>query len=175
MKLLDQMPTHPREMLGVLKVEISYLLQYDPTSPVTLQPLHPNLILPLENSITMDELFAYTPHIGPSYEADNAQVYSLSAQALTGTNTMTSIKRHKQRRDGRSEYLDLVTHNMGYKKWENNLQQAESVLLNKVWNVCNSRYSLKGHIDRNRKAFNGIFRSSYQIKYVCPNKMSRVR
>ena len=72
MKLLDQMPTHPREMLGVLKVEISYLLQYDPTSPVTLQPLHPNLILPLENSITMDELFAYTPHIGPSYEEDNA-------------------------------------------------------------------------------------------------------
>ena len=107
------MPTHTREMLGVLKVEISYLLQYDLTSPVTLQPLHPNRIWPVENSSTVDELVAYTPNIGPSYTVDNAGVYSLLVTTLTGTNTTTSIKRHKQRRDGSSEYLKLVTHDMG--------------------------------------------------------------
>ena len=65
----------------------------------------------------MDELATYTPHTGPSYEADNVQVYNLLYKALAGTNDMTLITRHQRRRDGRSEYLDLVTHNMGAENW----------------------------------------------------------
>ena len=102
MKLLDQMPTHLRYMVGVLKVALSYVVQYDPTSPVTLPPLHPNLILSLENYSMMDELVTYTPHTGPPYEADNVQVYNLLAKALAATNAMNSITRHQRQRDVRS-------------------------------------------------------------------------
>ena len=125
MKLLDQKPTHLREMLGVLKVEISYVVRYEPTSPVPLPLLQPKLILSLENSSMMDELVAYTPHTGPSYEADNAQVFNLLDKALARTNAMNSITRREIRRHGRLAYLDLVTHNMGSSKWENTTEQAE--------------------------------------------------
>ena len=63
----------------------------------------------------MDELSAYMPHTGPSYEADNVQLYNLLDNSLAGTNSMTSITRQQLQRDGRSEYLGLVTHNMGSK------------------------------------------------------------
>ena len=86
----------------------------------------------------MDELVAYTPHTGPSYEADNAQLYNLLAKALTGTNDLTSIIRHQRRRDGRLVYLDLVTHGMGSSKWENTVEQAESVLATRDFNERNS-------------------------------------
>ena len=76
----------------------------------------------------MDELVAYTPHTGPSYEEDNVQVYNLLAKSLARTNDMTSITSHHRRRYGRSAYLDLVTYNMGSEKWENTVEQAESVL-----------------------------------------------
>ena len=132
MKLLGQMPTYLREMLGVSKVVIYYVVGDEPTSPISLPPLQPNLIWSLENSRMMDELAAYTPHTGPSYESDNAQVYNLLDKALSGTNSIDSITRHQRRRDGRSVYLDIVTHNMGLENRENNAEQAESVLVTRI-------------------------------------------
>ena len=44
MKLIDHIPAYLREMLCVLKVVLSYVVQYDPTPPVTLPPLQPNII-----------------------------------------------------------------------------------------------------------------------------------
>ena len=70
----------------------------------------------------MDELSAYMPHTGPSYEADNVKVYNLLAKALSGTNAMTSITRHQQQRDGRPADLDLFIHNMVSLKWEKTLE-----------------------------------------------------
>ena len=118
MELLDQIPTHLRETLVVLKVVLSYVVRVDPTSPVPLPPLQPNLIWSLKKSIMMDELVAYTPHKGPSYEEDNAQVYNLLAKALAGTNNTTLITRHHRWRNRRSAYLELVTNNMGSEKWK---------------------------------------------------------
>ena len=128
MKLLDQMPTQLSKMVGVQKVALSYIVRYEPTPPDTLPLLQENLIWSLGNSSTMDELVAYTPHTGPSYEEDNVQVYNLLAKSLARTNDMTSITSHHCRRYGRSAYLDLVTYNMGSEKWENTVEQAESVL-----------------------------------------------
>ena len=64
MNLLDQIPTHLREMLGLSKVGLYYVIQYYPTSPIMLPPLQPNLIWSLETSVMTDELVAYTPHTG---------------------------------------------------------------------------------------------------------------
>ena len=112
MKLIDQMHNHLREMLGMSKIVLSYVVRDDPISPVPLPPLQPNLICSFEKSSTTDELIAYTPNTGPSYEADNAQVYNVFSKALAETNDMTSITRHQKWRDKRSAYLDLVTPNM---------------------------------------------------------------
>ena len=70
----------------------------------------------------MDEVVAYKPHTGPSYEADNMQVYNLLAKALAGTNTMNSITRHQRRKDLQSEYLDLVTHNIRSENLEKTIE-----------------------------------------------------
>ena len=64
MNLLDHMPTHLREMLGASKDVLYYVIQDDPTSPVPLPPLKPNLIWSLAKSSMMDELVVYTPHTG---------------------------------------------------------------------------------------------------------------
>ena len=114
----------------------------------------------------MDKLVAYTPHTGPSYEADNTQVYNLLDKSLAGTNAMTSITRHQRRRDGSLAYLDLVTHNMGSANWEKTVEQAESVLETRIWNGKISLYLLKVHIARHREVLNDIVRYSYQINYV---------
>ena len=44
MKLLDQMPNLLRDMLGVSNAALSYVVQDDPTSPLPLPPLQPNVI-----------------------------------------------------------------------------------------------------------------------------------
>ena len=110
------MPTFLREIFGVSQVALSYVVRYEPTSPVTVPSLQTNLIWSIENSIMMDELVDFTPHTGLSYEADNAQVYNLLAKSLVVTNFMTSITRHKRQRYEGSAHLDLVTHNVGSEK-----------------------------------------------------------
>ena len=112
-------------MFGVLKVVLSFVVRDDPTLPVLLTPLHPNLICSLEKSSMMGELVAYTPNTVPSYKSDNVQVYNLLAKSLSGNNAMTSIERHHQRRDGRLAYLDPITHKA---KWEKTVEKAQSVL-----------------------------------------------
>ena len=99
--------------MGVSKVELFYVIRYALNSPVPLPPLQPKIIRSLEKSIMMDELVSYNTHTGPQYKADNAQVYNLLDKALSGTNATTSITRHQRQIYVRSEYLDLVTHNIG--------------------------------------------------------------
>ena len=117
MKFLDQFPTHLREMLGVSKVALSYVIREQAEPPQPIAALQPNKPWSVGHESIMEELIELTPHNGPAYEADNAQVYNLLATSLAGTSAMTSITRHQRRRDGRSAYLDLVIHNMGSAKW----------------------------------------------------------
>ena len=49
MNLLDHMPTRLKEMIGVLKVVPFYGVQDDPTLPVLLPRLQPNLMWSLKN------------------------------------------------------------------------------------------------------------------------------
>ena len=123
----------------------------------------------------MDKLIAYTPHTGPRYEADNAQVYNLLSKAQSWTNVMTSITRHQCRRNGRSAYPDLFTRNMGLEKWGKTVEQAYSVLANRIWNGNNSQYPLKVQIVIHRGALNDLIGASYQINYFSLNETYCVR
>ena len=140
MKYLDQFPTHLREMLGVSKVTLSYVIRENATPPRTIGALQPNKPWSVGSKSVMEELIKLTPHSGPTFEADNAQVYNLLASNLAGTNVMTSITRHQRKRDGRGTYLDLVIHNLGSAKWEKIVEIAKGVLSTRVWNGQNARY-----------------------------------
>ena len=127
MKMLDQFPTHLREMMGVSKVALSYIIRDNADPPNTLPQLIANKPWSGSHTCLMDELIAYTKHEGPEFEADNAQVYNLLSHLLAGTSAMTSITKHQRKRDGRKAYLDLVTHNMGSAKWEKTVEVAEEL------------------------------------------------
>ena len=175
MKFLDQFPTHLREMLGVSKAALSYVIRDDADPPRPIRNLQQNKPWSVGLESVMEELITYTPHTGPAFEADNAQVYNLLASSLAGTSAVTSITRHQRRRDGRSAYLDLVVHNMGSAKWEKTVEVAEGVLSNRIWNGRNIRYPLRIHISRHREVFNDLVRASHQINYTPPNETLRVR
>lgn len=175
MKYLDQIPTHLREMLGVANVPLAYIIRETVETPNPLPALIADRPWSGGKTSVMDELIAHFPHNGPAYEADNAQVFSLLAAALSGTSAMASITRYQRARNGRQAYLDLVTHNLGSAKWEKTVEAAENVLSSRVWNGKNSRYPLKIHIARHREAYNDLVRASHQITYAPPNETSRVR
>ena len=183
MKFLDQLPTYLQQVLGVSKVALAYLVRKE-TAPMDRNPpeMLPELIggnVPRpwseQHRSLMEELIAFTPHSGPAYDADNAQLYNLLSTHLGNTTAMASITRHGRRRDGRGAYKDLVTHHMGSAKWEKIVESAEGILSNRVWNGKNSRYPLKIHIARHREAFNDLKRAESQIAYAAPNEASRVR
>ena len=177
MKFLDQLPTYLQQVLGVKKVALAYLVRKT-NPPENL----PDLIgggagkpWCSEHESLMEELVAYTPHSGPAYNADNAQLYNLLSAHLGNTSAMASVTRHARRRDSRAAYNDLVTHNMGSAKWEKTVEAAERVLTSRIWNGKNARYPLRIHIARHREAFNDLKRAEMQITYTAPNETSRVR
>ena len=175
MKYLDQLPTYLSDVLGVSKVALTYVIRDEVTPP---NPL-PNLIASKpwsdgKNSL-MEELIEFTPHSGPGFDADNAQLYSLLATHLGNTSAMASITQYQRRRNGREAYLDLITHYMGSAKWEKTIKSAEKLMATQVWNGRNSRYPLRIHIARHREAYNDLIRASQQITYAPPNEASRVR
>ena len=174
-KFLEQFPTHLREILGTSKVALSYVIREGTVVPVTPPALAQDKPWSVENEDMMEELIAYTPHSGPSFQADNARVYSLLVKALAGSSALASTSRHQSKRDGRGAYLDLVMHHLSSAKWEKSVAAAERLLSERKWNGRNQRYPLKVHISRQREAFNDMSRASEQITYNPPNETSRVR
>ena len=174
-KYLDQLPTYLREMLGINKVPLAYVIRessHEPINPPALQQGKP---WGREIDDMMSELIEYSPHSGPAYQADNARVYNLLVKALSGTSALASTTRHQNKRDGRGAYMDLVLHHLSTAKWEKLVSSAEKVLSEQKWNGKNARYPIKIHISKHQEAFNDLSRAQAQIDYTPPNETSRVR
>ena len=105
-----------RDVMGVSGVALSYIIRDNTTPPEVLPALLAKKPWPAGHSSVMEELVKYTSHEGPSYDADNVAVFRILSNALSGMSAMTSITRHQRTRNGRDDYLDLVTHNMGSSK-----------------------------------------------------------
>ena len=174
-KYLDQLPTYLREMLGVNKVSLSYVIRESELVPIDPPALQQGRPWGRETEDMMSELIEYSPHSGPAYQADNARVYNLLVKALSGTSALASTTRHQNKRDGRGAYQDLVLHHLSTAKWEKSVSAAEKVLSERKWNGKNSRYPIKIHISKHREAFNDLSRAQAQIDYSPPNETSRVR
>ena len=175
MKFLDQFPTYLSNILGSSKVSLNYVIRETAERPPVLPRLQDQVPWSQGHNGLMEELVNYTLHFGPSYTADNAQVYGILANQLAGTNAMASITRHQRNQNGRAAYFDLVTHHMGSAKWEKTVEVAERLLSTRVWNGKNARYSLRFHVNKHREAFNDLDRAKEHIPYVPPNEFSRVR
>ena len=174
-KFLDQLPTYIRELHGVAKVSLAYLIREDIIPTLPLPPLQPNLPWSEDMDSMMDELIAFTPHSGPNFDADNARLFGILQKALSGTASMASITRYQRRRNGRDAFKALVTHNLGTNKWEDLVENAEIMLNQRKWNGRNARYPLKIHIARHREAHNDMVRAAEHIPYSPPNGTTRVR
>jgi hypothetical protein len=120
MKFLDQLPNYLREVLGVRNVPLAFIIQETVEAPDHLPPLltEQNNSKPWSDThiSMMGELIAYTPHSGPGYEADNAQLCNILSTQLASSSAIASITQYQRRRNGRQAYFDLVTHFMGSAK-----------------------------------------------------------
>ena len=182
-KYLEQLPTYLQQVLGLSKVPLAYLVrgQDTPTErnpPEPLPALIGGLLAKLrsegQNSL-VEELIAFTPHSGPAFDADNAQLYNLLATHLGMTRAMASITRPSRKRDDKQAYKDLIMHNLGSSKWEKTIEAAEKVLSTRVQNEKNTHYPLRIHIARHREAYNDLKRAEAQVIYNASNDTSRVR
>ncbi len=173
MKALDAIPNIFRQMLGVHKVPLSYVIRKDAT-PGPIQPLDVNVPWSTSHTNVMDELIEYAPHTGPAFNADNATVFRKLSEMLNDTSYATSLKPFQRRRDGRGAYMALQQHNMGDSKWDKIIEAAEDMVQRRTWNGKNSRYPLRIHVSKHREAHNEMVRASQFVAYAPPNGHTRV-
>ena len=173
MKALDSIPVHLRERIGVRKIALSYVIREN-VPPARLEPLGANKITSTNYETLMDEMIARVPLEGTEYIEDNAKVYQIIQDLVTGTTHESSIKTFRRARDGRSAYLALVQHNMGSSKWDKIIDACETYILRNEWNGRNIRFTLKMHIGKHREAHNELMRASQFVQYEIPNEHTRV-
>ena len=104
---LDILPTHLRERIGSQKVALLYVIR-DNEEPAPRRNLAANRITSDNYDSIMDELIARTPHEGPKFREDNALVYQIVQDLVSGSTHESSIKSFRRARDGRGVYLALV-------------------------------------------------------------------
>ena len=172
-RAMDMVPSHLRDRLGVRKIPLSYVIRENANPgnaplPAIDQPTSENY-----NSIT-EELIYYAPHHGDEYVEDNAKVFQILQDMVTGTSFESSVKSHQRRRDGRAAYFALCQHNLGSSKWDKILEDAETYVSKREWNGRNHRFSLKLHINKHREAYNDMVRASQHVEYALPNEHTRV-
>ena len=146
-KAMDLVPSYLRDRLGVRMVPLTYAIR-DTINPG-------NAPLPVAASNTSegydtitDELIDFTPHSGEGYAEDNAKVFQIQQDMVSGTSFESSIKTHQRKRDGRAVYRALCQHNLGSSKWDKILEDAETDVLRREWNGRKHRFTLRSHINK---------------------------
>ena len=124
-KAMDLVPGHFRDRLGVRKIALSYVIRNDPNPPA-LEAQEANSLTGISFNSLMDELIVHAPHEGNAYTEDNAKVFQILQDMVSGTSFESSVKRYQRRRDGRAAYRALCTHNLGKAKWDKVIEVAET-------------------------------------------------
>ena len=148
---VDSLEGHLREMRGERKVPLSYIIK-DGVNPGVLPVYAGTYILPYgaQYNSFQEEMIARTTHDHPTYATDNEQVYHIVANALADTTYLASIKRHRNTKDGRGAYLDLVMHHLGTNKWNSIASNSDKRSTTLTWNGRSHRYTLSRHINNLR-------------------------
>ena len=172
-KALDAFASMLQQKIGIRGVPLSYVIRLEHTPP-PLQNLINNEIHSAQYPSLLDELVAHAPLSGQEYKDDNARVFTMLCMMLEDTPYSTSLKRHRQKQDGREAWKDLNMHNMGEHKWFDMVSKAEEVQTHREWNGRNSRFTLKMHITNHRDAYSDMVRAEPYINYSLPTEHQRV-
>ena len=100
-RAMDLLPSHLRDRLGLVKIPLSYVIRSNLRS-ANLEGLSPNKATGPSYETIMDELIECIPLEGEHYTEDNAKVFQIIQDMVTGTSFEASIKAHQRRRDGRA-------------------------------------------------------------------------
>ena len=175
MEWMDSLEGHLRELRGVRKVPLSYIIR-DRVDPGALPAYAATYNLPYgaQYSSFQEEMIARTTHDHPTYSTDNEHVYHVIATALADTPYLSSIKRHRNAKDGRGAYLDLVLHHLGSNKWNNIASNSDKRSTTLTWNGRSHRYTLSRHINNLRSCHNDLIRCNDHIEYAIPTETQRV-
>ena len=175
MEWIDSLEGHLRELRGVRKVPLSYVIR-DTVTPGAIQAYAATYNLPYgaEYSSFQEEMIGRATHNHPTYATDNEHVYHVIANALADTPYLSSIKRHRNTKDGRGAYLDLVLHHLGSNKWNSIASSSDKRSTTLTWNGRSHRYTLARHINNLRSCHNDLIRCNDHIEYAIPTETQRV-
>ena len=171
----ETLEEHLSSVKGVRKIPLSYLIREN-VAPGECTPYQNDYTLPYSHEYNSfaEEMIARTTHDHPSYTTDNEALYHIISNALNDTPFMTSIKRHRSRKNGRGAYMDLVTHHSGTTKWNDLASTSDKRATTLVWNGRSARYNLSNHINQLRSCHNDLLRATDHIEYAVPTETQRV-
>ena len=175
MEWIDSLEGYLRELRGVRKVPLSYVIR-DVVNPVALPGYAATYNLPYgaEYLSFQEEMIDRTTHDHPTYATDNEHVYHVISTALADTPYLSSIKRHRNSKDGRGAYLDLVLHHLGSNKGNSIASNSDKRSTTLTWNGRSHRYTLAKHINNLRSCHNDLIRCNDHIEYAIPTETQRV-
>ena len=83
---------------------------------------------------------------------------------VQGTSFESSSKAFQKNRDGRGVYLALCQHNLGSSKWDKIIDEAETYVMRREWNVKNIRFTLRSHISKHCEAHNEMMHTAQFVE-----------
>ena len=160
---------------GVRMIPLSYLIREN-VDPGAVEDWPDGHNMPYSHiySSFSEEMIARATHEHATYATDNRMLYQIISTALTDTPFMTSIKRHRAAKDGRSAYMDLVIHHSGTTKWNDLAAESDMKATTTIWNGRSNRYTLPIHINNLRSFHNNLLRANDHIDYAIPTESQRV-
>ena len=175
MEWIDSLEGHLRELRGVRNIPLSYVIR-ESVNPGAVQPYGATYNLPYGSKYSsfQEEMIERATHNHPTYATDNEHVYHVISTALADTPYLSSIKRHRNTKDGRGAYLDLVLHHLGSNKWNSIASNSDKRSTTLTWNGRLHRYTLARHINNLRSCHNDLIRCNDHIEYAIPTETQRV-
>ena len=126
-KWIESFDIYLHKYLGVRKIPLSYTIRQ--TTNVETDAEDPSTNYTEIHS----EMIARADHSHPSFNNDNALVWSLIHECLKETPYYISIRSFARSRDGRRAFNALCMHNLGSSKWELIIQKAEHSMNHTVY------------------------------------------
>ena len=156
---------------GVRNIPLSWIIREDALPPNPLPALAPGKPHTPGNSIVDDAVLMYS-HDNPLFDMDNTTVFSTVEQATRGTQQAATVKPHGRKMDGRAAVTALLTTHLGDDKWDDIIQESESIITGQ-WNGTGNT-TLQRFIDNLKAAYVELETAAQHVNYQVPDERTRV-
>ena len=149
-------------LLYVIRVMVEVTLETGNYPNVTYDPCLPNKAHGLSGSV-LEDLINRTSHSHQFFKQDNAMVITMIEEATRGTHYVTTIQPFKNRKNGRTAWLSLITSHVGDDKWENIMKANSEWLMTAKWN--GKKYSLEVICSHHRSKYTQLVEASQHVRH----------